>query len=49
LEDNRIGSFTEKATEIAEFLIKAIEHNYSKVVFEGLRVASSFLSALRSA
>ena len=49
IQDQRVGQFTEKASEITEFLIKAIEHNYSKVVFEGLRVASSFLSALRSA
>ena len=49
IEDTRVGNFTSKAAEITEFLIKAIEHNYSKVVFEGLRVASSFLSALRSA
>ena len=49
IEDKRVGNFTQKAAEITEFLIKAIEHNYSKVIFEGLRVASSFLSALRSA
>ena len=48
VDDARTGNFTEKANEITEFLIKAIEHNYSKVVFEGLRVASSFLSALRT-
>jgi len=48
LEDTRTSNFAEKADEISDFLVKAIEHNYSKVVFEGLRVASSFLSALRS-
>lgn len=48
LSETRKGSFTEVAPEITAFLKKAIEHNYSKVVFEGLRVASSFLNALRS-
>lgn len=33
-------------SEITEFLKKSIEHEYSKVVFEGLRVASAFLHAL---
>ena len=43
------AQFTQKAGEITAFLVKAVNHNYSKVVFEGLRVASSYLSALRSA
>ena len=36
-------------TAISDFLKKCIEHEYSKVVFEGLRVSSSFLNALRNA
>lgn len=48
LSETRKGTFTDVATEITEFVKKAIEHNYSKVVFEGLRVASSFLNALRA-
>lgn len=49
LQHNQQASFTQSAGEITEFLKKAIDHEYSKVVFEGLRVASSFLNALRSA
>ena len=48
LKDSSQGNFTQKAGEITAFLIKAVNHSYSKVVFEGLRVSSSFLSALRS-
>jgi len=48
LTETRKGNFTEATTDITAFLKKSIEHNYSKVVFEGLRVASSFLNALRS-
>ena len=48
LDEQAQPTFTNSAAEITEFLKKAIEHEYSKVVFEGLRVASSFLNALRS-
>ena len=40
--------FASCAQEITAFLKKSISHEYSKVVFEGLRVASSFLNALRN-
>ena len=49
LADARVPSFASKADEITEFLKKAVQHDYSKVVYEGLRVSSSFLNALRSA
>jgi len=48
LDEPAAPTFANSASEITEFLKKSIEHEYSKVVFEGLRVASSFLNALRS-
>ena len=48
LDEQAQPTFVNSAAEITDFLKKAIEHEYSKVVFEGLRVASSFLNALRS-
>ena len=35
-------------TAIKDFLVRALNHEYSKVVGEGLRVSGSFLNALRS-
>jgi len=49
LNESRPANFASFAADITAFLKKAIEHEYSKVVFEGLRVASSFLNALRNA
>lgn len=49
LDETRTANFASSAADITAFLKKAIEHEYSKVVFEGLRVASSFLNALRTA
>ena len=48
LQDSREANFKTIASEITDFLKKAIQHEYSKVVYEGLRVSSSFLAALRN-
>ena len=48
LENNTQGTFLAHANDITAFLKKAIEHDYSKITFEGLRVCSSFLGALRN-
>lgn len=49
LADTQQKNYAVHAKDISEFLKKCIEHEYSKVVFEGLRVSSSFLNALRNA
>ena len=41
--------FTEHFKKIMEFIMKALGHEYSKVVSEGLRVAGSFVHVLRGA
>ena len=40
--------FHTKFAEIKAFLVQALNHEYSKVVSEGLRVSGSFLNTLRS-
>ena len=40
--------FLNSYSDIATFLVKALNHEYSKVVSEGLRVSGSFLNTLRS-
>ena len=42
------ASFLNNFSEIASFLVKALNHEYSKVVSEGLRVSGSFLNTLRN-
>ena len=48
LKSTQPAIFATHADAITAFLKKAIEHEYSKVVYEGLRVSSSFLNALRN-
>lgn len=48
LEDAAVMNYASLHTQISDFLKKCIEHEYSKVVYEGLRVSSSFLNALRN-
>ena len=40
--------FHNSFNEIKAFLVQALNHEYSKVVSEGLRVSGSFLNTLRS-
>ena len=40
--------FYNSFNEIKAFLVQALNHEYSKVVSEGLRVSGSFLNTLRS-
>ena len=42
------ASFRNSFDEIKTLLVKALNHEYSKVVKEGLRVAGSFLNTLRA-